>query len=103
MQQFFGKIFNIRKDELAITFLMCLYYYLILVTYYFLKPARDSLFLVKLGSSQLPVVFILIALIVVPITALYSKAGRSFKLTTLINATTIILISNLFILRCIIL
>ncbi|MFC1558066.1 Npt1/Npt2 family nucleotide transporter [candidate division KSB1 bacterium] len=99
MQQFFGKILNIRKDELAITLLMCLYYYLILVTYYFLKPARDSLFLVKLGSSQLPVVFILIALIVVPITTLYSKAGRSFKLTTLINATTVILISNLFILR----
>ena len=78
---------------------MFLYYYLLLVTYYFLKPARDSLFLVKLGSSQLPFVFILIALIVAPIISLYSRVGKSVKLNKLINYTTIIFIINLFILR----
>ncbi|MFC1573856.1 Npt1/Npt2 family nucleotide transporter [Candidatus Latescibacterota bacterium] len=72
---------------------------MLLVTYYFLKPARDSLFLVKLGPGQLPVVFILIALIVAPITSLYSRAGKSLRLNRLITVTTVILISNLFILR----
>ena len=99
MKRLLEKILNIREGELAVTLLMCFYLYLIMVTYYFLKPARDSLFLVRLGSNQLPIVFILIAVIVVPITTLYSKAGRSLRLTRLINITTIILISNIFILR----
>jgi len=99
MKRLLEKILNIREGELAVTLLMCFYLYLIMVTYYFLKPARDSLFLVRLGSNQLPIVFILIAVIVVPITTLYSKAGRTLRLTSLINITTVILISNIFILR----
>jgi ATP:ADP antiporter, AAA family len=89
---------DIRKGEIPVTILMFLYYYLILVTYYFLKPARDSLFLVKLGPAQLPVIFILIAVMVVPVTTLYTRAGRSLKLNQLINTTTIFLIINLMIL-----
>lgn len=89
---------DIRKGEIPVTILMFLYYYLILVTYYFLKPARDSLFLVKLGPAQLPVIFILIAVMVVPVTSLYTRAGRSLKLNQLINTTTIFLIVNLMIL-----
>lgn len=92
-------MFDIRKGEIGITLLMFLYIYLILVAYYFLKPARDSLFLVKLGFSQLPWVYILIAVIVVPITTIYSRAARSIKLVNLITATTVIIISNLIILR----
>jgi ATP/ADP translocase len=72
---------------------------LILVTYYFLKPARDSLFLVKLGASQLPIVFILIAFVVVPVTSVYAKASRSLVLNKLITWTTLIVIVNLFVLR----
>ncbi|MFC1538615.1 Npt1/Npt2 family nucleotide transporter [Candidatus Latescibacterota bacterium] len=53
----------------------------------------------KLGSSQLPFVFILIAIIITPIMSLYSRAGQSLKLNKLINITTIIFIINLFILR----
>ncbi|UCG51004.1 MAG: HEAT repeat domain-containing protein [Candidatus Latescibacterota bacterium] len=99
MKRVFGSIIDIRRGEIALTLLMFFYYYLLLVTYYFLKPARDSLFLVKLGAEQLPIVFILIALIVVPITTLYSRASRSLKLNQLINATALILIINLFVLR----
>ncbi len=99
MKRFFGSIIDIRKGEFTLTLLMFFYYFLLLVTYYFLKPARDSLFLVKLGAHQLPFVFILIAVIVVPVTTLYSRASRSLKLNQLINATALILIINLFILR----
>jgi len=99
MKQYIERVLNVRRGEYAVTFLMFFYYYLLLMTYYFLKPARDSLFLVKLGSDQLPFVFILIALIVAPITALYSRAGKSLKLNKLIIATTVILIASLFVLR----
>lgn len=99
VRRIFGSVLDIRRGEIALALLMLLYYYLLLVTYYFLKPARDGLFLVKLGPEQLPVVYILIALIVVPVTTLYSRASRSLKLNQLINVTTVIFIGSLLILR----
>ncbi len=99
MKKVIRSIIDIREGELKVTLLLLANIYIILLTYYFLKPARDSLFLVKLGAEQLPYVFILTALIIVPITTLYSKASRSLKLKWLINNTLIILIISLFGLR----
>jgi ATP/ADP translocase len=92
-------IVDVRRGEVALTLLMFAYYYLLLVTQYFLKPARDSLFLVEIGPRSLPIVFMLIAVVVVPVTTMYSRASRSLKLNRLINITTIILIGCLLILR----
>jgi AAA family ATP:ADP antiporter len=91
--------FDVRKGEVLLTFLMLAYYYLVLVTYYLLKPARDSLFLVKLGAHQLPLVFILTALVIAPITTLYSRASNSLKLNRLIYITSAVLVVNLIVLR----
>lgn len=102
MKKIFGQVFNIRKGELLVTLLMLLYIYLVMVTYYFLKPARDSLFLSEIGWKQLPIVFVLIALVAVPVNALYSKAGRKLKMNKLINYTTLILIICLMIMRWVI-
>jgi len=99
MKRWLRSIVDVRKGEVGLTLLMFLYYYLLLVTYYFLKPARDSLFLVKLGATQLPIVFMLIALIVVPVTTLYSQASQRLKLNRLINFTTVFIIVNLLALR----
>lgn len=98
-RRFIASIVDIRKGEALITLLMFLYYYIILVTYYFLKPARDSLFLVKLGAEQLPVVFIITALIIAPITTAYAAASRSLRLVHLIYVTAGILVVNLALLR----
>lgn len=70
MRRFLALIIDVRKGEITLTVLTFLYYYLLLVTYYFLKPARDSLFLVKPGPEQLPIVYMLIAAIVVPVTTI---------------------------------
>lgn len=99
IRRFISSFLDIRKGEALLTFLMASYYYLVLVTYYLLKPARDSLFLVKLGSNQLPIVFILTALIIVPITTFYSRASRSLKLNQLVYFTSAIMVVNLVILR----
>lgn len=74
-------------------------YYLILVTYYFLKPARDSLFLVKVSPEMLPLVFIVTALVTAPVVTLYARASRSLKLNQLIVVTIGVIIVNLFLLR----
>ena len=99
MKRLFGSFIDIRKGEAGLVSLMFAYYYLILVTIYFLKPTRDSLFLVRLGAEQLPLVFVLIALIVLPVTTSYARLSRSLSLTRLINVTTAILVVNLLILR----
>ena len=99
MKNLLRSIWDIRRGEAGITLLMLANIYLIMVTYYFLKPARDSLFLTKLGAEQLPLVFILIAFVIVPITTIYSRASRSLKLNQLFNATIIIIIVCLLGLR----
>ncbi len=99
MKKIFGSIFDIRKGEIALTLLMFLNYYLLLVTYYFLKPARDSLFLVKVSPEMLPLVFIITALVTAPVVSLYSRASRKMPMNRLINFTTLIIIVNLFVLR----
>jgi len=99
LRNIFGTGLDIRKGERTLTLLMFSNYYLILVTYYLLKPARDSLFLVKVSFEQLPLVFIITALVTVPVVDLYSKASKRFKLGYLINLTTVVIIVNLFVLR----
>ena len=51
MKRILKSTFDIRPGEWAITLLILANYYIIIVTYYFLKPARDSLFLVKVSSE----------------------------------------------------
>ncbi len=99
MSRLLSSVVDIRKGEGTLVALMFFYYYLILITYYFLKPARDSLFLVKLGPEQLPFVFMLIAFIVAPIATVYSRSTRSLSLARVMNLTIIILILNLAFLR----
>jgi len=99
MNRLFSSIVDLRRGEGAVTWLMFAYYFLVMVTYYLLKPARDSLFLVELGPRQLPFVFILIALVVAPLTGLYARASRRYSLPRLINITTGALILMLLGLR----
>lgn len=99
MKRFLNSIVDLRKGEIAVTLLMLFNLYLLMVTYYFLKPARDSLFLSKLGSEQLPYVFILTAFVIVPITTIYSRASGKFRLDRLSSLTTILIIGCLFGLR----
>ena len=99
MRRLLNSLFDIRKGEYLVTVLMVFYYYLLLVTYYLLKPARDSLFLVKLGATQLPFVFIMIAIVVVPITTLYGRASRAFKPNQLLSVTVALIIATILLLR----
>lgn len=99
MRDVLKSILDIRKGEILITFLMFANYYLILMTYYFLKPARDSLFLVKVSPEMLPLVFIITALVTAPVVSMYSRASRTLKLNRLIYLTYLIIIINLVVLR----
>ncbi len=99
IKRWFCSIIDLRKGEVLISTLMFLNIFLILDTYYFLKPARDSIFLSVSGAKNLPLVFIAIAIVVVPVTTIYSRISRSLKLNQLINYTIVFIIGNLLILR----
>ena len=102
MKSFLKNIIDVRKGEWPVLALMFVYYYILLMTFYFLKPTRDSLFLIKLTPQQLPFVFILAALAAIPVTALYSRAARKLSLLQLINYTSLVLLASLVVLRLLI-
>ncbi|MFH1575088.1 MAG: Npt1/Npt2 family nucleotide transporter, partial [Acidobacteriota bacterium] len=95
----FHRALNLRPGELGLTVLLALLYYLVLCTHYFLKPARDALFLTRNGPAELPVVFILSALVSLPITSFYSRLFRLLPLNRMILGTFAFLAANLVGLR----
>ncbi len=90
-----GTLLDLRPGERKVALLMGANYFLLLLFYYLLKPARDSLFLVELDPSHLPMVYMLTALIAAPVTAAYARAGMKRRLDRLIALTTAILTLNL--------
>ncbi len=99
LRQPITSLFGLRPGERAPALLMALYHFVLLVTLYLLKPVRDSLFLVGEGAAQLPWVFILVAVAVAPISALYDRAGRSLRLGRFVYGVTLFLALNLVALR----
>ncbi len=99
MKQFVESLFGLRKGERGLALMMFLYHYLLLVTLYLLKPIRDSLFLTQRGAPELPLVFVLTSVAVIPMAILYTRASRSVRLSWLVNGTTVILVGSLLGLR----
>ncbi|SHG24404.1 ATP/ADP translocase [Fodinibius roseus] len=97
MKEYLHSIIDIKQGEGKLAGLMILYNFILLVTLYLLKPVRDSLFLVELGSRQLPLVFMLTALAVIPISMAYSRFSNNVSLGWVINGVTLFLTANLVI------
>lgn len=57
---------------------MFLLHFLLMATLYFLKPARDSLFLSEIGPRQLPFVYLLLAAISIPVSIFMSRYLRKY-------------------------
>ncbi len=95
MKRLLKTAFNIEPDEISRGLLMFLYIFLVLSAYLILKPVRNSLFLVKFSAEQLPLMYMLIAVVAAPITTLYGKFAARTTLPRLIGGTTIIIVTNL--------
>ncbi|MEX2399585.1 MAG: Npt1/Npt2 family nucleotide transporter [Rhodothermales bacterium] len=91
MTRFLEKIADIRAGERRLTLVMGSYYFVLLISYYLLKPARDSLFLTELGAEQLPLAFILIALVAHPVSQVHGWAARKMGIGRLIGAASAVL------------
>jgi len=99
MKRFINRFYDVRPGEWYITIAMFFVNFLLMVVLYFLKPARDSLFLVELGAAQLPLVFILVAVVSIPVTQLVSRLVQSYNNFRVFLWTNLIVILNLLIIR----
>lgn len=89
-------LLSLDSGEKNRALLMFLYNFLLLNTLYLLKPVRDSLFLEQAGAQNLPFVFILTALAVIPVSIGYSRISQQYSVRWIINLITLFLAGNLF-------
>src|SRR3989304_9921293 len=99
LRSILGTSFDIRKGEWALVVLMFFNYFFILLAYYLLKPTRDALFLVKVSETQLPFVYILIALFSAPFVAIYNKVSHKAKFNNVVAYATIVIIATLVLIK----
>jgi ATP:ADP antiporter, AAA family len=95
VRKILNRIFEIREGEHLRTFLMFSCLFLTIASYITTSLARDGLFLKKLGSHQLPYVYILIALVVGVISPFYLRFANRVSLNQLIRYTSVVAIFNL--------
>ncbi|PEN13992.1 hypothetical protein CRI94_08050 [Longibacter salinarum] len=95
MARLLASLLGLQKGERKMALLMAAYHFLLLVILYLLKPVRDSLFLADRGPAELPYVFILTTVMVVPVVILHTRLGQSMRVGRLIDGVTLFLAANL--------
>jgi len=95
LQRVLFRIFAVRPGELMTFFLMSLYIYITISSYLIIKSVGRAMFLNKVGSDQLPYVYILVAIIVGIIAAIYGRFSKKVPLLRLILFTHAFILSNM--------
>ena len=93
----FRALFSLDPEVKTRALLMFVYNFVLLNTLYLLKPVRDSLFLEQVGAYNLPFVFILTAIAVIPISMGYSRLSKRHSVGWVVSAVTLFLAANLFV------
>lgn len=75
--------------------LMAAYHFVLLITLYLLKPLRDSLFLSGRGPEELPFVFILTTIAVVPVAILHTRFAQELHVGRLMDGVSLFLAVSL--------
>ena len=86
-QPFFRRVFDIRTGETSRALLMQLLIFLIITTLLIVKPTANALFISELGIDQLPIVFLLVALIAVWVIRRYTKVLLRRTLAQIMQGT----------------
>lgn len=79
--------------------LMFLLHFMLMGTLYFLKPARDSLFLTEIGHRQLPFVYLLLAVVAIPVSLYMTKNLRQHTSRKVLQGSLVFFIGTLLLLR----
>ncbi len=74
---------DIRAGEQRRVVLLAFYLFLVITSYYVIKPVRNSLFIQRLGADNLPYIYILTALFVGIMISGYSRVADRINRQTL--------------------
>lgn len=74
-------------------------HFILMVVLYFLKPARDSLFLTEIGPDELPYVYILLAAVAIPVSNIISRLTTRYPIRSVLMWTLGVLTANILALR----
>lgn len=99
MKSLITKFYDIRKDEWQHVLLMFALHFLLMAVLYFLKPARDSLFLTEIGPRELPFVYILLAVVSIPVSQILSTIMSRYSIRPVLIWILTFLLANLLLLR----
>jgi len=91
--------YDIRKNEWRSVLLMFGLHFILMVVLYFLKPARDSLFLTENGPLELPFVYILLAVVSIPVTQFLTSVMSRYAVRYVLMWSLGFLAINLLVLR----
>lgn len=90
---------EVRRGEGAKTALMFLYFFLLMSSWYVIKPVRNSIFLEDLGPEQLPYVYIATAAIIGLVASAYARLLERHERHLVIIASTLFFCANLVLFR----
>lgn len=74
-------------------------HFLLMMVFYFLKPARDSLFLNENGPDDLPYVYILLAVFSIPVAQILTRLMRKYTIRSVSIASLLFLSMNIMVIR----
>src|SRR5688572_3052508 len=84
-----------RETEGTRLFLMAAYLLLIITCYTTTKAVRDSLFIIEIGPSQLPYLYVLTAVSMALISLVYPRALKRLGLSAFVQLTSLIAVASL--------
>ena len=87
-----SRIVDIRPGEKTIAFLLFSYFFLIMASYYIIKPVRDAQFLEEMGALNLPIAYLLTAFVMIVFVDFYSRLQVNVKRRVLIISSLIFFI-----------
>ena len=90
IKQLLYKTFGLRDGEIAISFLMQLYIFIVITVLLIVKPTVNALFLNTLGADNLPYAYLMVAAVAVITTVLYNKALKNNSLYKITNYALVI-------------
>lgn len=97
IRAWFRSLVDIRRVEYKPVALMLGYGFLALTSYYVIKPARNSIFVDRVGADALPVVYLLTAVVVVGVMVVYSRyVEKVGRLTLLLSSMGFLAASLVF-------
>ncbi|NOR52938.1 MAG: MFS transporter, partial [Candidatus Aminicenantes bacterium] len=91
-----SRIVDIRPGEKTIAFLLFFYFFLIMASYYIIKPVRDAQYLKEKGALYLPIAYLLTAVVMGFFVAFYSRLQVKVKRHVLIISSLIFFIVTCF-------